>query len=1030
MDLSGMSLSDNLANPTKFVFPGGTMIGPGEYLILFADNESGASGIHLGFALDGAGEAVYLFDTLANNHTLIDSIQFGLQVPDSSIGRVDMDAHWALTQPTFGETNIARFMGSASTLKINEWLADGGRRFTEDFLELYNPNPLPVSLTGLFLTDDPVGFLLTDGPVGQPDKHELPPLSFVAGSGYAAFALDNNADAAANALPFKLSAEQELIGLYDPQKRKIDKVIYYSQTTDVSQGRSPDGAIGYQFFDLPTPGAPNVPMPGAIALLDGLRVTELMYHPVADDELEFVELMNVSAAPLDLTGVRLSEAVNFTFPDVVLPPGERIVVVRDLESYYSHFGSGANVAGQYSGSLGDGGEEFVLQLPAPLDAAIQRFTYDDDWYPTTDGGGFSLVIVDPNADVADWDLAANWRAGTVDGGSPGRTDAQSPIDGIVINEVLSHTDLPATDAIELYNTSNITIDVGGWFLSDSAGNRRKFRIPTDGSIDTTIDPGGYLVFDESNFNPSEGIDPELHPNEFALNGAAGDDVWLTTGDGSNAMATADFVTFGAARNGKSFGRRADDSGRLHFYPNKLATLPGDNGLPRVGPVIISELHYNPGNMAGADDLEFVELFNTSISSWNLANWRLRGGIDFDFSAATTIGPRSTLLVLSFDPTDGANALRLDAFLTAYGIDASVAMVGGYGGKLDNGGETVRLQRPDTVNGLNDFPQLLEDEVRYDDVAPWMTAADGTGASLNRIDEDAWGHDGASWTAAVPTPGRVDSGWSEVVGRYVFYNNSYFDGQSPDANTQDDAAIAPDKSALLPGNTAQFANYTSYDKGINGIIIDIAGLADAAGLDAADFVFKVGNGNDVGSWTPAPAPLPVMVRAGEGVRGSDRVTIRFADHAIERQWLQVTVLVTAHTGLGSPDVFYFGNAVGEAGDHSINTIVNATDEIVARNFPHGALNRAEVADPYDYNRDGLVNGSDQVIARNNQTNPLSMLRLITPLAAKGAASQEAVALPAKFDWLYEYEQMNAKDSSPKKANTVDAAIEQLLADYEA
>ncbi|KKK66772.1 hypothetical protein LCGC14_2960730, partial [marine sediment metagenome] len=150
----------------------------------------------------------------------------------------------------------------------------------------------------------------------------------------------------------------------------------------------------------------------------------------------------------------------------------------------------------------------------------------------------------------------------------------------------SHTDWPDLDTIELHNTANFAVNVGGWFLSDSPSNRTKFRIPSDDPDRTTIAPGGYLVFDESDFNPSDGLDPQQHPNDFALNGAHGDDVWLTQDDGQdNPGITADFVVFAAAANGESFARRVDDAGRLHFYPHQQNTLPGVNGLPRVGPVI-------------------------------------------------------------------------------------------------------------------------------------------------------------------------------------------------------------------------------------------------------------------------------------------------------------------------------------------------------------------------------------------------------------------------------------------------------------
>src|SRR6185503_12092782 len=55
-------------------------------------------------------------------------------------------------------------------------------------------------------------------------------------------------------------------------------------------------------------------------------------------------------------------------------------------------------------------------------------------------------------------------------------------------------------------------------------------------------------------------------------------------------------------------------------------------------------------------------------------------------------------------------------------------------------------------------------------------------------------------------GGVPSG--RVAGRHVFYNNSKFDGASAAVNAADDGAVAPDKLALLPGQTASFANFTS------------------------------------------------------------------------------------------------------------------------------------------------------------------------------------------------------------------------------
>jgi hypothetical protein len=70
---------------------------------------------------------------------------------------------------------------------------------------------------------------------------------------------------------------------------------------------------------------------------------------------------------------------------------------------------------------------------------------------------------------------------------------------------------------------------------------------------------------------------------------------------------------------------------------------------------------------------------------------------------------------------------------------------------------IELLRPDTppADDPGFVPYVLEDEVTYDDVAPWPTQADGSGASLTRIAADAWGNAPTSWTAASPSLGTTD-----------------------------------------------------------------------------------------------------------------------------------------------------------------------------------------------------------------------------------------------------------------------------------
>jgi hypothetical protein len=218
--------------------------------------------------------------------------------------------------------------------------------------------------------------------------------------------------------------------------------------------------------------------------------------------------------------------------------------------------------------------------------------------------------------------------------------------------------------------------------------------------------------------------------------------------------------------------------------------------------------------------------------------------------------------------------------------------------------------------------------------------------------------------------------SGVAGRQVFYDNSRFDGAS------DDAAIAVNKEALLPGQTAAFKNLTSYSRGINGVMVDIYHLP-AGPLTLADFAFKVGNDGLPGGWANAPAPQSIAVQRGGGAGGSDRIKIIWADNDIQNEWLQVTANA-ANTGLARDDVFYFGNLPGESGD---NTVVDLADEEASRNNRSG-FNFVPITNSYDYNRDGQVNATDDLIARYN------FGAALWPLAAPAAAASSQASPAAE------------------------------------
>jgi hypothetical protein len=325
----------------------------------------------------------------------------------------------------------------------------------------------------------------------------------------------------------------------------------------------------------------------------------------------------------------------------------------------------------------------------------------------------------------------------------------------VVNEVLTHTDPPLSDAVELHNPTASPINIGGWYLSD--GNQpagvsdglaeyKKFRIPNG----TILQPGAYLVFDEDDFNST----PDVHPS-FSFNSAEGDDVYLVQADPTTGklLNFVDHVDFAAAANGESFGRWPNGEGSL--YPMQSRTLGAANSGPRIGPLIISELMYNP--QSGNDDLEYIELTNITDAAMNLSGWKFDAGVDFTFGA-TTLPARGTLLVLRFDPNNAGNAAKLNAFRAAYpNLPQNAQLVGGYagvleGGVLANGGEIVRLVRPDAPQPGGFVPFLLVDEVDYNDEAPWPTTPDGTGVSLTRTSQAIYGNEPTNWSGQTASPG--------------------------------------------------------------------------------------------------------------------------------------------------------------------------------------------------------------------------------------------------------------------------------------
>ena len=495
------------------------------------------------------------------------------------------------------------------------------------------------------------------------------------------------------------------------------------------------------------------------AVQSDLRITEINYNPADpsvsevaagytdNDDFEFIELYNSSTSgSINLEGVQLSNGVAFDFSDIDLLPGERVVVVEDVDAFMERYGDSATVLGQWSGGLSNGGERVTLLDSSANEILSIDYGDSDPWDSAADGLGFSLVLDDPvNTPVEELGKYYRWRASTELGGTPGT--AATARTGVVINEILAHTDSPQSDSIELFNPTSSDINVGGWYLSDAGDDLLKFQIPAG----TVIAAGGYLVFDEADFNSTS--------IGFALSGSNGDQVYLSQAFDGEFLGLQDAVEFGATFNGESLGRLPNGTGRL----TRLAenSLGAANGVAEVGPLVISEVNYHPGTPNAAalalypsltdNDLEFIEIANPTASTIDLTDWRIRGEADYDFTVGTSLAAGAAIVIVSFDPTDPLNANKLAAFEAHYGLGSGTNIVGDLSASLSNSTGRISLQQPDAPDALGDIPHVVVDEVVYDDVAPWPDA-DGSGQSLQRDDFAASGSLVASWIADAPTPG--------------------------------------------------------------------------------------------------------------------------------------------------------------------------------------------------------------------------------------------------------------------------------------
>jgi Metallo-peptidase family M12B Reprolysin-like/Dockerin type I domain len=305
--------------------------------------------------------------------------------------------------------------------------------------------------------------------------------------------------------------------------------------------------------------------------------------------------------------------------------------------------------------------------------------------------------------------------------------------------------------------------------------------------------------------------------------------------------------------------------------------------------------------------------------------------------------------------------------------------GGYNGTIDSTAVSAIVGRAAWTGNSGGY---------IDTIAEFPSSAIGHNVQLRlrMVSDDSFSVSGwridSTQLCGVPAPAPA----STIATRGVLYVGA--------TGTSAATSLATDKSALLPGQSSTYANYTNYSRGLNGVVVDVNGLPATTTNSQllASLQFAQWDGIGAAGFVALPATaVPIAsILAGGGVGGSARVTITFPDNTLQNTWLQITVLANATTGLSTNDVFYFGNVIGEldTGNTSTRYRVNALDTSAVRNNQSTGANSVGVTSIYDVNRDGRVNALDTSIVRNNQQTS-GIVAPITAPSARAASSARGI-----------------------------------------
>jgi hypothetical protein len=220
---------------------------------------------------------------------------------------------------------------------------------------------------------------------------------------------------------------------------------------------------------------------------------------------------------------------------------------------------------------------------------------------------------------------------------------------------------------------------------------------------------------------------------------------------------------------------------------------------------------------------------------------------------------------------------------------------------------------------------------------------------------------------------------------VFYNNSEHERVGGITLALDNS-----RSLLRASSTSQqttSSNITNYSRGINGVLLEVAGL-EAGFLTSSDFVFRVAPPGASGVVTPSAwpkAPAPTLIEILPSAKDTPaRVRLEWEDNAIQNTWLQVIILANTNTGLAEQAAFYLGHVLGDIDFSGPSYRVTTIDTSIVREAV--GSEPVPASDARDVDKDRRITTLDVALVRDLVSNSVRLRSITIPAAGSGAEGE--------------------------------------------